>query len=374
MLSFMLRLRGAFLTSALLLGSGPVSSQTPDDAALRAKAERIHAKILPFDLHLDIGTDFDSDAAPASADGTTQFDLPKAKRGGLKAASLAVFTPQTARTPENLAKAREEAAAKHRIITGLAQRYPDKVGLAKSPADVRAIAASGRLAVVETILNAYPIGTDLALLDDWIDKGVRAVGFTHAGHNDLADSSRPSKPRGEGLSEHDGLSSVGKAAVARLNDRGVVIDVSQLSDKAFADVLALTRAPVVATHSDIRSLHEATRNLSDAQLDALKRNGGVIGIVAFAPYLGQSASGGKASVAELVKALTYAVKRIGIDHVAIASDFNHGGGVVGWENEGEAGNVTLELVRQGYTEAQIRKLWGENYLRVWQRVIDLRRR
>jgi membrane dipeptidase len=120
--------------------------------------------------------------------------------------------------------------AMHRAIVGLARRYPDRVGLAYTPADVRRIAASGRLAVVETILNAYPIGTDLAALDTWVSRGVRAVGFTHAGHNDLADSSRPSAGRGEGQSEHNGISALGRSAVKRLNDLGVVIDVSQLSD------------------------------------------------------------------------------------------------------------------------------------------------
>lgn len=373
-------------------------------AATDAKA--LHARILPLDAHLDIDPDFDSPASPANVDGKTQFDLPKARAGGVKAVTLAVFAGQEEETPATLAAARAIAETKHRIISGLSAHYPGQVEQAFTPADVRRITASGKLAVIESIVNGGAFVDNLDDLDHWAAQGVRLFGFVHAGHNRLADSSRPSKARGEGLSRNGGLSPLGKQAVERLNALGVLIDVSQLSDPAFADVLRLTKAPVIASHSDIRTLVGATRNLTDAQLDAIKANGGVVGINAFSTYLrpadpaftqqvdalkaefGLTAEGSpslsaerqkdydqrfhalaiaqpKATVADLVNAVNYAVKRIGIDHVGLSSDFNHGGGVTGWNSEAEAANVTAELVRRGYSDADIAKLWSGNVLRIW---------
>lgn len=395
-----------YLVAAMLAAGAPLAGSAVIDPVA------IHAHILPLDAHVDIGVDFDDAAVPANADGATQFDLPKVRRGGLKAAGLAVFVPQEAETDATLAHAREVAETKHRIITGLATRYPEQVALAHGPADVRRIAASGRLAIVETVVNGGAFVASLDDLDAWAAKGVAIFGFVHAGHNRLADSSRPALVRGEtAAGRWGGLSPLGRQAVARLNRLGVLIDVSQLSDAAFADVLGLSTAPVMATHSDVRALVDNSRNLSDAQLDALKANGGVIAINAFGAYLrphdpaitarlealkrefGLSDAGNTPidparardydrryheiratepvpTVAHLVDAVDHAVKRIGIDHVALSSDFNHGGGIVGWANEGEAGNVTAELVRRGYGEADIARLWSGNVLRIWAAAQD----
>jgi len=211
----------------------------------------------------------------------------------------------------------------------------------------------------------------LAQIDEWYQRGVRIFGFVHAGHNAWADSSRPSKALGDGPQEHGGLSELGKKGVARLNELGVLIDVSQLSSPAFQQVLSLTKAPVVATHSGVKGIVDNSRNLSDDELALLQKNGGVIQIVAFSNYLRPLPQGTPAdsaprgTVAQLVQSITYAVKKIGMDHVGIASDFNHGGGVLGWDNEGECQNVTAELLRAGYSERDIAKLWGGNFLRVW---------
>jgi microsomal dipeptidase-like Zn-dependent dipeptidase len=388
------------LASAALLATAGQAPPVPD-----ARSE--HAAVLPFDVHLDIAEDFDR-RVPATAAGATQFDLPKAARGGVKAVGIAVFAPQEAEGPAAQAKALATAEAKHAIIAGLAIRYPDRVGRALTPADVRRIAVSGRLVLVETVVNGGAFVRTLQDLDAWAAKGVAIFGFVHAGHNRLADSSRPALVRGEtAAGRNGGLSPLGRAAVARLNRLGVLIDVSQLSDAAFDQVLSLSAAPVIATHSDVRARVANNRNLTDAQLDRLKANGGVIAINAFGAYLrphdaafedslialkrefGLSDTGNatlspelakqyderyhalratepKPTVADLVDAVDYAVKRIGIDHVALSSDFNHGGGVVGWADESEAGNVTAELVRRGYTRADIARLWSGNVLRIWQ--------
>lgn len=386
----------ALALGTLALGTSPLAAQT-----------------LTLDPHLDLPK---SAAAPdwnGRTDPTSQFDLDRARRGGLNATAVALFVPQGPRDAASLAKAQAELVARDAAIHAIADRNPTLAKLALSPADVRAIVASGRFAVIESLLNTWPLGDDLAAFDHWYKRGVRVVGFVHAGHNQFADSSRPALALGDPPALNGGLSPLGKRAVRRLNDLGILIDVSQLSDAAFDQVLQLSRAPVIATHSDVRALVDNSRNLTDAQLDALKAQGGVIAINAFGAYLrsrspetleavadlqqafGLDAKGGtalsperqaeynlryhaivgkepKAGIADLVNAVDYAVKRIGIDHVALSSDFNHGGGVEGWADVGQLGAVTAELKRRGYAAADIDKLWSGNVLRVWQAAIDKR--
>jgi membrane dipeptidase len=344
------------------------AADVPSDAQLRKKAKRIHDRIITFDSHLDLPFDYPG----AGKNGKTQFDLPKALRGGLKGASFAVFVPQGPRTPEGYQKAAADADKKYQLIKNIAEQFPDRAAIALSPDDVRHISASGKFAVVISILNAYPLGSDLNQLDEWYKRGVRVLGYTHAGNNDWADSSRPSKALGDKPDEHGGLSELGKQGVARLNKLGMLIDVSQLTTPALKQVLSLTKAPVVATHSGLKSIVDSPRNLSDEELELIRQNGGVVQIVAFGNYLRKAPEGAAehapvepATVAQLVDSISYAVKKIGIDHVGISSDFNHGGGVTGWQNESEAQNVTVELLRRGYSERQIAKLWGGNFLRVW---------
>ncbi len=356
-----------FVLMAALFTTPLAPGQDSPDAKLSKKATEIAKRILIFDSHVDLPFDYPG----AAADGKTQLDLPKVERGHLKGAALAVFVPQGPRTPEGYAKARQDAEAKYALIKGIAEQNPSRAALAYSPADVRRIAAQGKFAVVTSLLNAYPLGSDLSQLDVWYQRGVRILGFVHAGHNDWADSSRPSQALGNAPEEHRGLSELGKQGVARLNQLGILIDVSQLTTPAFRQVLSLTKAPVAATHSGVKGIVDTPRNLSDEELGLIEKNGGVVQVVAFSNYLRPlpkdvpAASAPRATVAQLVDAITYAVKKIGIEHVGIASDFNHGGGVIGWDNEGECQNVIAELLRRGYSEKDIAKLWGGNFLRVW---------
>ena len=200
---------------------------------------------------------------------------------------------------------------------------------------------------------------DISAIDGLYRDGVRLFGFSHAGNNDFADSSRPS---GEPAEEHHGLSPIGKQAVAKLNRLGVIIDISQLTPAGVMQVLELSKAPVIASHSNVRALVENTRTLSDRELDAIKANGGVVDVTPFNNYLRRVPPGldaearaklPPATVSDLVDHIDYIVKRIGIDHVGIGTDFNHGAGIEGFDDESEAPNVTRELVRQGYSEDQI---------------------
>ncbi len=341
-------------------------AQTPDPKLLE-RANEIQKRIIAVDSHVDLPFDY----VGAATDGKAQIDLPKVERGHLKGAALAVFVPQGPRTPEGYAKARADADKKLGLIKAFAEQNPDRAVLAYSPEDVRRAAAQGKFAVVISVLNAYPLGTDVSAIDEWYKRGVRVLGYVHAGHNQWADSSRPRPALGNGPEEHNGLSEIGKQGIARMNELGILIDVSQLSSPAFKQVLSLTKAPVAATHSGVKGIVDNSRNLSDEELAMLKKNGGVVQIVAFSNYLRPLPAGAdpekapRATVAQLVDSIDYAVKKIGVDHVGIASDFDHGGGVIGWDNEGEGPNVTAELLRRGYSERDIAKLWGGNFLRVW---------
>jgi membrane dipeptidase len=373
-----------------------------DEARIVAEAKRIHENVLVLDSHVDIPVDYGLGKLDPGIDGATQVDLPKLERGGVDAAVFAVFARPGWRSSEGVAKARDEANRKLRAIREIPQRYPSRAALALSAADVERIHREGKVAVIVGFLNALPLGKDLSLIDLYYNSGVRTFGFVHAGNNDFADSSRPIGDDKPG--EHGGLSPLGREALDRLNKLGVIVDVSQLTPQGLTQTIELSKAPVVATHSAIKALVDSPRNLSDAELDAIKSNHGVVQIVAFSYYLKAPPADlhtkykelqawfkkdtrdltleendelhreiyalvpKTATVADLVSAIDYAVKRIGIDHVGISSDFNHGGGVIGWKDESEAVNVTTELVRRGYTEEQIAKLWGRNFLRVFREV------
>jgi membrane dipeptidase len=397
--------RRLLLTTLALTSLMPLLAHA-QTAPVTDQVRAIHAKTLVIDPHVDIPFDYGSGALDPKSDGSSQFDLPKAKRGGVGAVAIAAFVPQGSLTPEGYADAKAKLATKLAAIKAIAANNPDQVEIALSPADVERIHGKGKLAEIISFLNAYPLGEDLSGIDDLYKDGVRVFGFVHAGSNAFADSSRPSatdKVRG-------GLTPLGLRAVAKLNDLGVLIDISQLTRDGALQAIKASRAPVIATHSGLKSVVANPRNLSDEELLALKAKGGVIAIVAFKPYLkgvpadklpevaalraqyGLSATyafpqeGSEAlesskrtdfshavtdlippaTVADLIDSVDRAVKLIGIDHVAISSDFNHGGGVVGWSNEGEAINVTAELVKRGYSPAGIGKLWGGNTLRVWK--------
>ena len=389
------RLAVASVALALALGaSGAVIAQSSTPAA------QIHRRVLTLDSHVDV-------LLPSGPPATPQAGLPQLRAGGVDAVVLAVFAPTGPPTPEGYAAARTEALAKLAAIKTLARDNPRDAELALSAADVRRIVGSGKIAVLVSFLNAYWLNGDVGEFDKLYAGGVRVAGLAHAGNNAFADSSRPQAGVGAGAGEpNGGLSEAGKAAVRRLNDLGVLVDVSQLTPKGVFQTLEISRVPVVATHSDVRALVNATRNLSDAEIDAIAKKGGVIQLTPFKAYLVPRAAdfGAKvtalrqqyglapgpdeaglatldaskqaafmdaykalypqASLKQYVDHIDYIAKRVGADHVGIGSDFNHGAGVIGFADESEAPNVTRELVARGYTEPQIAQIWGGNFLRV----------
>jgi membrane dipeptidase len=288
--------------------------------------------------------------------------------------------------------------------------HPSRIGLACSADDVDAIHRSGRLVAAIGIENGYSIGRDLGLLQRYHQRCARYFGLVHNGHNDLADSASPNTGLGDAPEEHGGLSALGETVVGELNRLGIMVDVSHSSKKSMLHAVRVSRAPVIASHSGVAAINPHPRNLDDEQLRALAANGGVVQAVALDGFVKitpaektaaiaalREAFGIKAiselgalgpekraeydarlddinrkwpraSVGDFVDHIDHVVRLIGIDHAGISSDFDGGGGIDGWNHSSETFNVTLELVRRGYTEAEIAKIWGGNLLRVWRRV------
>lgn len=332
------------------------------EADLIEMARDIHDRVMALDTHVDIPFNFStSEHDPANAD--AQVTLDSMERGGLDAAFFIVYVGQQERNEDNYRKATADALAKfdaiHRMTTYM---YPDRIGLATTAAEARALHEEGKLVALIGIENGFVIGQDLSLLEDFRDRGARYMTLVHNGHNDIGDSAQPRPQFGDtGPEEHGGLSSFGYEVVEELNRLGILVDISHVSRRTMLEATQHSRAPVIASHSSVTAVADHPRNMNDTQLMALKENGGVIQIVAFDTYVNE---GGNGNVSMLADHIDYAVNLIGIDHVGISSDFGGGGGIDGWDNALETFNVTLELVRRGYSEENIAKLWSGNVLRI----------
>ena len=396
--------------AALAALQGACGGQAPEQTAAGAPS----ASIVTLDTHIDIPLDYATDAVDPLTAENLQVNLTKMATGGLDAGFFIVYVAQTARTPANYAQAQADALTKFAAIHRMAEQlYPERIEIAYAAADVRRIAASGKLVAAIGIENGFSLGPDLATIDRFYELGGRYVGLVHNGDNDLARSAQPRTELGDAAAspaDDTGVTALGATAIARLNRLGIMVDVSHGSKQTALDAIRLSVAPVIASHSSVAAIAEHARNMDDETLRALAAKRGVVQIVAFDGYLkkqpaekaaatrelrervGLAANAQPASlepaqravyeqglrdvearwpaatVAQLVDHIDYAVKLIGIDHVGIASDFDGGGGITGWNDAGETANVTAELRARGYSDADISKIWSGNLLRVWQEV------
>jgi len=430
----------AGMAAALLVSLSPVALAQSDDPTLVARARAIHQRVIALDTHNDINPSYFTADSNYTMRLGTNVNLPKMEEGGLDASFFIVYVGQAQDfTPEGYKRAYDAAIEKFDAIHRLAEKIaPDRIELALTPADVTRIAAKGKKVALIGVENAYPLGEDLSKIKEFYDRGGRYMSLAHNGHSQWSDSNT-----GEAQGwKWNGLSPIGKQAIAEMNRVGIMIDISHPSKESSMQTCALSKAPVMASHSAVRALCNHSRNMDDEQLLAMKKNGGVIQTVAFPTYVkcdpplpervaaldrlrqefglpantplggrggrgaragGAGGGGGRAggrggrgnpaldslaperraeldrrvvqvdslyplppraTVKDFVNHIDYAVKLIGIDHVGISSDFDGGGGVDGWNDASETFNVTLELVRRGYTEPQIAKLWSGNLLRV----------
>jgi membrane dipeptidase len=384
-------------TAAAVIAALSAQTKTSTtDAALVARARAIHERVLTIDTHIDFEPAHFTAACNYTRRLVTQVNLPKMRDGRLDVAFFVVQVPQGVLTPAGYADAYRQALAKFDAVHRLTEQIaPDEIQLALSSADVSRIARTGRAVAVIGIENGYPNGLDPLRVRDFHQRGARYMGLAHTGHNQLADSHSGETTKD---APNEGISMLGRAVIAEMNRVGMMIDLSHLSRAAAMQAIALSKAPVIASHSAVRALVDHNRNLDDEQLLAVKKNRGVVQVVAYAGYLKAGSRSGRApirnavaagtvascpieprsagplsvegrpGVKDLVDHIDYAVKLIGVDHVGISSDFDGGGGIEGWDSAADTANVTIELVRRGYSEDAIAKLWGRNLLRVWAEV------
>ena len=391
----------AFATSC---GSGGASDEDPE-----TKANRIHEKVLTVDSHTDTPMWLDREGFDIAKDNSEKFrgskvDLARMKEGGLDACFFAVFIGQGSRDEAGNAKARERAVIIFDTLHNVIERNSDIASLALTPDDAYSLEQEGKRAIFIGMENGYPIGQDLSLVEDYYRRGTRYITLCHTSNNDICDSSTDDKGP-----EHDGLSEFGKAVVQEMNRLGIMVDVSHASDASFYDVLEVSKPPVIASHSCARALCNNPRNLDDNMLRALAKNGGVIQMCILSAYVEEPAPNPErdsarqalnekyndwkdlddetmkkareewqamnekyprqlSSVSKVVDHIDHIVEVAGIDHVGIGTDFDGGGGVEGCNDVSEMGNITLELVKRGYTEEQIEKIWGKNLMRVMREV------
>ncbi|MDE2803650.1 MAG: membrane dipeptidase [Gemmatimonadota bacterium] len=398
------------------------------EEAMIQRAREIHDRVVTLDTHIDISTANFTAERNYTTDLPTQVTLPKMGAGGLDVGWFVVYTSQGLLNDEGYATAYENAVDKFDAIHRMVNQYaPDRIELALTSEDVRRIAASGKLVAMIGVENAYPLGTDISRVEEFHERGARYMSLAHTGPNQLSDAH---SGENDGDFLHGGLSEMGREAVAEMNRLGIMIDISHPSKPSIMQTLEMTRAPVMASHSSARGLSDVSRNLDDEQLHAVAANGGVVQTVALRRFVNTTRNaahreamdaieaevaaemgveilgrGGMfalppderdayfaqmtqvrataaeraadmdippdVSVADFVDQIDYMVNLIGLEHVGISSDFDGGGGVDGWDDASETFNVTLELVRRGYTEEEIGLLWSGNLLRVLDEVQEV---
>jgi len=318
----------------------------------------IHNSLLTLDSHIDIPWPDRGDFATRSPD--RQVDLPKLREGGLKAVCLAAYIPQTVLAPAERQAAWERAQAMLGVINGLSG---PGVVVCRTAAAVKDAVSSGNVAIVPAVENGHALGGDIFRISALAALGVRYMTLTHNGHNDLADAAIPLPASGNDRSLHQGLSPLGREAIASMNAYGIVVDVSHAAKTTMMQATEISALPIVASHSCARTLCDHPRNLDDEQLLRLRDTGGVIQITAMSSFLVPAATG-KAHVADLARHVRYVADLIGVDHVGVSSDFDGGGRIQGWADAGQSPAVTEALVRQGFSETELAKIWGGNFLRV----------
>ncbi len=401
-------------------------SQKLTESELNEKAAAIHESVITIDTHNDINIKNFTEEKNYTQDLDTQVNIPKMVNGGLDVSWLIVYTGQGELNAEGYKEAYDNAISKFEAIHKLTEEIaPTKIGLATTSAEVRSLLKQGKKVAMIGVENAYPIGEDLSNIQKFYDLGARYMSLSHNGHSQLSDSNTGEE---DNVWLHNGLSDLGKKAVVEMNRLGIMIDVSHPSKEAIKQMFELSKAPLIASHSSARALCNHSRNLDDELLMLFKKHGGVVQTVAFSSYvntekhnayddakmkvlkeeakeigfdllerdsirkLDQAAQEKyyeayqnlvstvkpkldelkktvpPVNVADYVDHIDYLVEKIGIDHVGISSDFDGGGGIEGWNDASESLNVTKELVKRGYSEEEIAKLWGENLLRVLDEV------
>jgi membrane dipeptidase len=329
----------------------------------------IHRALLTLDTHIDIPW---PDGPDPFTETSRKADLPKMLRGGLAAGCFVAYVPQAARTAENERAAFARATGMLMTIRAMGRSQGAMAArLTATAADVKAAKRDGVLAIIPAVENGFAIGGELERLAQYRAFGACYLTLTHNGHNAIADSATPRSDLGDQTEEHGGLSAFGRTAIAELNRLGMLVDIAHASRATMLQAAAASRSPIVSTHSCVRALCDHPRNLDDEQLDVLRDVGGVVHVTAVSAFLKANGKPEEVTVANFADHIDYAVRRIGLEHVGISSDFDGGGWFSDWKDVSQSANITAELMRRGYREAELALLWGGNFLRVMRRAEEL---
>lgn len=372
------------------------------------KAASIHNKALTVDTHCDtpmalLNDNFD--IGTRNEPPRSRVDFVRMEEGGLDAMFFAAFTGQRERTPENTEAAYKRANDMIDATYEVCEKYDDMAEVGFSANDAARIEAAGKRAIYIGMENGFPIGKDISRVQEFYNRGVRYITLCHSSNNDICDSSTDRDGP-----EHNGLSRFGKKVVKEMNHLGMIIDVSHISDKSFFDVIKKSKAPVIASHSSVRAIAKHPRNMTDEMIKALAKNGGVIQICLLDDYVKdpdtttvhyqkmqelrevyntefESMDETKKdafrklwretqekypkelpTVSDYVDHIDHVKNLVGIDYVGIGSDFDGGGGLADCEDVSQFPRITKEMLRRGYTEEEILKVWGGNFFRVFRKV------
>ena len=407
-----MKFRTLFFFTLITMIIFPTAGSENPDQELMEKVRKIHEKILTVDTHTDTpmmlrSPTFDIGKLNDPRKRGGKVDFPRMKKGGLDSVFFAAFVGQGPRTEEGREKAKQNALSQFGLIKKAVIKYPELAELALRSSDAADIEKKGKRAIYIGIENGYPVGIDISLVKKFYDIGGRYITLCHTQNNDICDSSTDRK--GE---EHSGLSEFGKKVVKEMNRLGMIIDVSHISDKSFYDVLKISEAPVIASHSCARAICDNPRNLNDDMLKLLAKKGGVIQLCILSEYIKKPKPYPErdkafkklraeyenysklseeekakvrekwyalqkkyprelATVAEAVDHIDHIVKVAGIDHIGIGTDFDGGGALADCYDSSELWRITYELVKRGYSEEEIRKIWGGNFFRVFKKIEEI---
>ena len=400
---------GSFMILSLIFSCASDISKIDSEKELIEKALDIHNRVLTLDTHADtplrmIQPGFDLSERHDPNETGSKLDYPRMVEGGLDAVFFAAFVAQDIRNDDGHNRAKNLCLQMIDSVITSTNRNSDMVGLALNPEDAYSLEKEGKRAIYIGIENGYPIGNDLSNVSLYYKKGVRYITLVHSSNNDLADSSTDSNGP-----EHEGLSDFGNEVVKEMNRLGIMVDVSHGSDSLFYDTIALSKAPIIASHSNARNVTNHERNMTDEMLKLMAKNGGVVQLTMLSNYLREVPPNAEkdsaiaalrssmkpvvemteeeqnearesikklndmfpvplANVKNVVDHIDHIVNVAGIDHVGIGCDFDGGGGIEGVFDASEVMNITIELVRRGYSEDQIEKIWGGNLIRVFKEV------
>ncbi len=371
---FALLALGALLALSPVFAQDKTSKSQADEARLRQRAMKIHRAATVVDTHNDITspiTDEGFDMGARDTSGKIQTDIPRMKEGGLDAEFFSIYVAAR--------YAREGGAARRALdmIDGVyeqVRRHPESLEMAFTVADIRRINRSGKIAALMGIEGGHAIEDSLSALRQFYKLGVRYMTLTHTNTNNWADSAGGISVQAE--KRHGGLSDFGKVVIAEMNRLGMMVDISHVGDETFWDVIEVTKSPVIASHSSCRALTNVPRNLTDDMLKAVAKNNGVVMINFYNGFINTeyakagdpmpTRSANTATLDMLMAHFEHVIKVAGINHVGIGSDFDGVDGLLppGMEDVSKLPTITYELLKRGYSEADVKKVLGENLLRV----------